>query len=206
MIYYEILINGYTWFITKLTYSSKIKLAQEVGGDESEGIYTKNELSQIRQQIQDYETLGFNSRLKPFNRDGIHKYYPSHRCTKDIVESVQKENVNMQDFKALTDMVNAAKSTASKQTHYHQLNEWSNPIWDHIHNMLKKTGFKNGEPEENAKNLKTQFWWSVYQLFSNIVYSPNLKTEVATHHSSAWERNEAFSIELSIISKKLSNG
>ena len=65
--------------------------------------------------------------------------------------------------------------------------------------MLKKYGFVNGEPEINAKNFKATFWWQIYDLVSNIIYSPNLKTEVFSHHSSAYERNEALIIEVNYI-------
>lgn len=71
--WYEILINGYNWYINTLTYSSKIQIADCVGGVLSEGKYTRNELSQINNQIDDYQTLGYNKRLVHLNRTGITK-------------------------------------------------------------------------------------------------------------------------------------
>lgn len=69
--WYEILINGYTWFINELTYSSSIKLSEKVGGELTEGHYTSSEMKQIRQQVRDYELLGYNSRLTHLDRSGV---------------------------------------------------------------------------------------------------------------------------------------
>jgi hypothetical protein len=71
--WYELLINGYTWFTNQSEYTPNIKLAESVGGELNEGFYTRNEVSQIRQQLNDYQTLGFNSQLKHLNRTGIHE-------------------------------------------------------------------------------------------------------------------------------------
>lgn len=69
--WYEILINGYSWFINQLTTSSNIQLAEKPNGVLSEGKYTRNELSQIRSQVNDYESLGYNTKLIHLNRNGI---------------------------------------------------------------------------------------------------------------------------------------
>lgn len=91
------------------------------------------------------------------------------------------------------------QNTASKRTHYDQLEDWSNPAYGFIHDMLHKYGFVNGDPEANAKNANASFWWNVYGLLGSIIYSPYLKSEVAYHHSSAFERNRALLAELNII-------
>lgn len=119
--------------------------------------------------------------------------------TRELIENTNPDHVELQDITKLKEMVKDSSLTASKKTHYHGLNDWSRPIWDYIHNMLDKHGFKNGNMETNRKNPKASFWWSVYGIFGNIIYSPNLQTEVSTHHSSAWERNEAFNKELEIL-------
>ena len=69
--WYEILINGYTWFTNTLIYSPKIQLSESVGGVLSEGCYTRAEITQIKQQLNDFEILGFNTRLIHLNRSGI---------------------------------------------------------------------------------------------------------------------------------------
>lgn len=69
--WYEILINGYTWYTNTLTYSPKIQLSESVGGVLTEGCYTKTEISQIKQQLNDFLILGFNTRLIHLNRSGI---------------------------------------------------------------------------------------------------------------------------------------
>jgi hypothetical protein len=88
------------------------------------------------------------------------------------------------------------RNTASKHTHYKDLDSWSNKVYDFIHKKLKRHGFVNGEPELNRKNLNASVWRAIYGGFGSIVYSPHLKTEVSLHHSSAFERNEALVLEL----------
>lgn len=88
------------------------------------------------------------------------------------------------------------QNKASKKTHYEDLNIWSDDVYGFIHRMLEKYGFVNGNPEANAKNPEANFWWMVYGLMSSIIYSPYLKSEVAYHHSSAFERNRALLGEL----------
>lgn len=120
--------------------------------------------------------------------------------TVDVINAagtVSKECIR--DLHAYQYMVVEWQNTASKKTHYEQLEEWSKPAYGFIHDMLHKYGFVNGNPEANAKNPEASFWWAVYGLISNIIYSPNLKSEVAYHHSSAFERNRALLAELNII-------
>lgn len=70
--WYELLINGYTWFTNQSEYTRDIKIADEVGGNLSEGIYTYDQAKQIRQQLNDYATLGFNTKLTHLNRTGLY--------------------------------------------------------------------------------------------------------------------------------------
>lgn len=71
--WYEILINGFTWYTNQLVCTPSIKISECVGGTLTEGTYTRNELSQIRQQLNDYQNLGFNTRLTHLNRTGINQ-------------------------------------------------------------------------------------------------------------------------------------
>lgn len=72
--WYTILINGYRWYINSLDdKSARIKISETVGGQLSEGRYTSQELSQIRAQIDDYERLGYNSRIIHLKDSGICK-------------------------------------------------------------------------------------------------------------------------------------
>jgi hypothetical protein len=72
--WYIILIDGYSWYINSLEdKSGNIKIAETVGGQLSEGHYTKNQMSQIRAQIDDYERLGFNSRIAHLKDNGIYQ-------------------------------------------------------------------------------------------------------------------------------------
>ena len=49
-------------------------------------------------------------------------------------------------------------------------------------------GFINASPKQH---VDAAFWWLIYGLMSNVHFSLNLKTEVAYHHASAWERSQA---------------
>jgi len=72
--WYEILINGYSWFVNDIyQYGNKIKIADCVGGILTECSFTKNETSQINFQLDDYQQLGFNKRLAHLGRTGITK-------------------------------------------------------------------------------------------------------------------------------------
>lgn len=125
--------------------------------------------------------------------------------TKDALDWFARlENDDVKkDLKAYYELLQSLSSTASKGTHYDKLNEWSDEAYGYIHTMLKKYGFKNGEPEENKKNVNASFWWAIYGALSSIHYSPYLKTQVALHHSSAWERNEAMIAEMKVIVDKI---
>lgn len=124
------------------------------------------------------------------------------RWTKNltIMDASTEAKVAVTDFKR---MCIGMRDTASKKTHYQDLNQWSDVVFGYVHKMLKKTGFKNGRPEENAKNPSATLWWAIYGVVGNITYSPYLKTEVARHHSSAWERNEALIKELQDLTELL---
>lgn len=110
-------------------------------------------------------------------------------------------NLNEYHLKKLRDfytLVVNLRMYASTKTHYDRLDEWSKPIYDFIHTMLDISEFANGHPEKNTSS-ECIFWFTIYKLMSSIIYSPNLKTEVANHHSSAYERNEALIKELEYI-------
>lgn len=110
-----------------------------------------------------------------------------------ILDASIEAKVAVTDFKR---MCIGMRDTASKQTHYQNLDQWNDVVYGYIHKMLKKTGFKNGQSEENAKNPSATLWWTIYGAVGSITYSHYLKTKVALHHSSAWERNEALIKEL----------
>jgi hypothetical protein len=105
---------------------------------------------------------------------------------------------DLQDFKLLVEKL---RITASKKTHYQDLDKWSNEVHEYVGNMLKKYGFVNGNPEANALIPDVSFWWNIYCLLSNVIYSPHLVSEVSSHHSSAFERNEALIKEIDDILK-----
>lgn len=100
------------------------------------------------------------------------------------------------DLQGFYDYVEGLRAIASEKTHYHELNIWTSKANEFVSAMLKKYGFVNGDPEANAKNPDATFWWKVHSIVNNVIYSPHLKSEVAYHHSSAYERNEALLLEI----------
>lgn len=100
------------------------------------------------------------------------------------------------DLQYFVGVLEKLRETASKKTHYGDLNLWSDAAFGYVHDMLKKHKFVSGDPEANALLPDATFWWKVYSIVSNVIYSPHLKSEVAYHHSSAYERNEALIKEI----------
>lgn len=123
--------------------------------------------------------------------------------TKKVLEVEGVDIECKKDLFPFLDVIESQTDVASKSTHYHNLDEWNDVIYDYIRSMLKKYKFKNGDVEANAKNPQASFWWAIYGLKGSIIYSPSLKTEVATHHASAFERNEALKAEVNCLIKEL---
>jgi len=91
-------------------------------------------------------------------------------------------------FKTLQEL----DKTASKQTHYHELDKWMDPVYGFIHKQLKKYGFIEAAPLKGlTQPMDAEFWWAMYSLIGSACYSIHLKSKAAHHHSSAWERNQA---------------
>lgn len=125
----------------------------------------------------------------------------SHLTTDaQILLNVISDNVK-KDLFAYHALLKTLSNEASKNTHYDNLDAWSNKAYAYIHDMLKKYGFKNGDVEANNKNTDARFWWTIYGVLSSITYSPFLKTDVSLHHSSAYERNEAMVQEIKSLIK-----
>ena len=106
---------------------------------------------------------------------------------------------SLEDLNLFIELVEKQRNSTSRNTHYDKLSDWNNPTYDFIRKMLNYYGFIQGEVEKNKLNQDASFWWSLYQVVSNITYSPLLETEVSRQHSSAYERNEALYKELLIL-------
>jgi len=88
----------------------------------------------------------------------------------------------------------------SKKTHYQDLDIWSDEVYNFIRAKLEKHGFIQAAPLKGVEQPpKAKLWWLVYGLVGAVIHSPNLKTEVAHHHSSAFEQNEALKTDLKEI-------
>jgi hypothetical protein len=120
--------------------------------------------------------------------------------TVDCIRSSQMASKEaIADLHELHHLVIKQQEIASKKTHYEDLDKWSSVIYGLIHDKLEKYGFENGNVEKNFKNADVSFWWNIYGLVGNIIYSPNLKTKVQYHHASAFERNRALLAEINEI-------
>ena len=87
-----------------------------------------------------------------------------------------------------------------RRTHYQGLDEWLTPKNQIISKNLDKFGFINGK---GSTNNDSAFWWVIHQL--EPCYSLNLVTEVSSHHSSAWERNNCMLIEIEHLISQFEN-
>jgi hypothetical protein len=123
----------------------------------------------------------------------------SHRVQEIINNSENVSDKCKHDLLVYLNLINELSKTASKKTHYVNLEEWTSSAYGFIHKMLKKYKFVNGDPEANSKLPNASFWWNIFWILSSIQYSPNLNTNVEPHHSSAWERNEALKLDIEYI-------
>jgi len=119
------------------------------------------------------------------------------------VEEALKPEVGQQAFDDLTtylELLESLRDTASKQTHYDKLDEWSDVVYGFVHDKLNEYGFINGGTAMGKKQPRdAEFWWKIYAVVSGVIYSPNLISRTAHHHSSAWERNEALIADITDI-------
>ena len=117
------------------------------------------------------------------------------------VQEAIKTEVGLDAFHELTEfmeLLRGLSETASKQTHYHKLDEWSDAVYGFVHEKLDKHGFINGGAAMGKEQPRdAEFWWKVYAIVGSIIYSPNLESKTEYHHSSAWERNEALMADIS---------
>lgn len=109
---------------------------------------------------------------------------------------------NIHKFKTFLECL---RNTASKKTHYDNITDYLNPVYEYVHNELANFGFVTGEPEINKKNPDASLWWAIFGIVNSITFSPHLKTNVASHHASAYERNEALILELEVIINNISS-
>ena len=90
-------------------------------------------------------------------------------------------------------------SLASKQTHYHKLDEWSKPIYGFLQTMLSKHNFISGNVEHNDK-CSACLWWTIYCIVGAITNSEYIiNEECSLHHGSAWNRNQALQREINAL-------
>lgn len=110
----------------------------------------------------------------------------SFRVDDCIKAETSEESLN--DLKCYYEDLLRLNENASKNTHYDRLSEWSDAVYAFVHNKLGKYGFVQAS---NEQNQDARFWFLIYQVIGGVCYSKHMKTQVAAHHSSAWERNQA---------------
>ncbi len=122
----------------------------------------------------------------------MRKYsYGVERC---LEAPTSEESFN--DLSDFLENLQVLDVTASKRTHYHQLNEWSDAVYKYVRNKLDKYEFVNASQNQNND---AAFWFLIYQVISSVIYSVHLKSEAAHHHASAWERNQALMADIEDI-------
>lgn len=123
---------------------------------------------------------------------------------RQALEAIKPSENCLQDLMAFKKFIDSLESSSSKKTHYAELNQWSDPVYKFIHNMLDKYGFISGDVSANLKNADASFWFKIYSVMSNVTYSSNLKPLelVALHHCSAYDRNEALRKDIAIIIRR----
>ena len=121
------------------------------------------------------------------------------------VEKCFKLETSRESFDDLTiflEKLQELDKTASKGTHYHNLNDWTRPNYDFLHNQLEKYGFIEAAPLKGlTQPMDAKFWCTVYDVMGSVIYSVHLKSKAAYHHSSAWERNQALMADIQDIIK-----
>lgn len=131
--------------------------------------------------------------------------------TKRVLEKMEDINLSEGDksifkteLKSFQELLNNLRSTASKKTHYQQLDEWTDIVYGRIRDYLNQHGFINAGAALGLNQPPlADMWWAIYSVKSSIIYSHFLQTEVSDHHSSAYERNEALIKEVDEILKEL---
>ena len=71
MTWYELLIDGYSWFTNQLFYTKDFKISECINGELNEPTLTHSQASQIRQQLNWYQIHGVNFKLAHLNRSGM---------------------------------------------------------------------------------------------------------------------------------------
>ena len=117
--------------------------------------------------------------------------YSVEKCLKANVTKLGFDEVAV-FFKELQEL----DKTACKETHYHKLDEWMDPVYKLVRARLESFGFVNASKEQP---VDAAFWWNVYAVVSHVCYSVHMKTSVARHHASAWERSQALIADIQDI-------
>lgn len=106
-------------------------------------------------------------------------------------------DINLDCLHSLFDLLTwleESKTWASKGTHYFGLPTWWDKYGKIVSENLHKYGFINGKGPTSPEGL---FWWKIYQY--DPTNSPNLKTQVSTHHASAYERACCAKVDLEFV-------
>ncbi|RPI84081.1 MAG: hypothetical protein EHM34_04260 [Nitrosopumilales archaeon] len=109
-----------------------------------------------------------------------------------------------EDLLVFMAVLEGQRACASKDYHYKDLFYWDEAVYGFVRKMLTKYKFINGGAAMGLEQpADANFWWQVYGLVSNVCYSPNLHSKVASHHSSAFERNEALITDVQILMERV---
>lgn len=68
--WFEIIIDGFTWYTDQIYYNDSFKISETLGGELNKPRLSNNQKSQVLNQFNDYQRLGFNSKILHLNRSG----------------------------------------------------------------------------------------------------------------------------------------
>ncbi len=99
---------------------------------------------------------------------------------------------NLQDFKAFLEQVDTPHEHG-----YSGLTAWESKVGDKLRLYLKETGFNELSEDKDNNHPYSLFHQGLLCMYLTILDSPNFISEVAPHHASVYERNNALLVEVS---------
>jgi hypothetical protein len=124
------------------------------------------------------------------------------RLKESYSDNVSKDCIN--DIKTFTDFL--SKLEPCKETHYKNLDETFDSVYEELSILLNKYGFTNGDPEANDLIPEIKLLWMIYQEIDCHQYSrfyDDVTENCAIHHISAYARIYCLHQELKLFLNKI---
>lgn len=124
------------------------------------------------------------------------------RLKESYSDNVSKDCMN--DIKSFTDFL--SKLEPCKETHYQNLDETFDSVYEKLDILLTKYGFVNGDPEANDLIPEIKLLWTIYKEIDCSQYSKfynDVIENCARHHISAYARIYCLHKELTLFLNKI---